>query len=238
MRRGIALFAISILAVAAVACGSDSGGDAVGSQPTQGGLPVASPTPEPAPGRMLQPGDSPSPPSGALDTSKSYTATMKTEKGDIVIELLDDIAPIYVENFVNLSRIGFYDGITFHRVLANFMAQGGDPLQSGGEPFPYRFADQFHPDMRHDGPGILSMANAGINTNSSQFFITFRETPHLDPYNEDGTPKACNVRGVSCHAVFGRVIEGMDVVMSIRLRDPGSDPNPGDRIITVEITES
>ncbi len=239
MRRGIALIGISILAVAAVACGSDDDGSASGSQPTQGGLPVATATTAPGGvGRMLQPGDSPAPPSGALDTSKSYTATMKTEKGDIVIELFDDIAPLYVENFVNLSRIGFYDGVTFHRVIADFMAQGGDPDGTGSGGPGYRFRDEFHPGMRHSGPGIISMANAGFNTNGSQFFITFTETSFLDPFNADGSAKACSARNVSCHGVFGQVIEGMDVVNSIRLRDPGTDPRPGDAIITIEITES
>ena len=95
---------------------------------------------------MLEPGDDPAPPVGALDTSKSYTATFKTEKGEFVVELLDDIAPLFVENFVNLSRIGFYDGITFHRVIPNFMAQSGDPDGTGGGGPGYRFPDQFHPD--------------------------------------------------------------------------------------------
>ena len=237
MKRVLGLTAISLVAVAAVACGSDGDSAGIASEP-DGSLPVATATTAPPAGRMLQPGDAPAPPSGALDTSKSYTATIKTEKGDIVIELLDDIAAIYVENFVNLSRIGFYDGVTFHRVIADFMAQGGDPDGNGTGGPGYRFADQFHPDQRHDGPGIISMANAGFNTNGSQFFITFRETAFLDPYNEDGTPKSCNFPNVSCHGVFGKVIEGMDVLFSIRERDPGTDPNPGDTIITIEIEES
>lgn len=240
MRRSFALIAVSVVAIAAVACGSDEDAGAAGSQPTQGGLPVATSTSSaPAAGlRMLQPGDSPAAPVGALDTSKSYTATMKTEKGDIVIELFDDIAPIYVENFINLSRIGFYDEVTFHRVIAGFMSQGGDPDGTGSGGPGYRFQDQFHPDMRHSGPGIISMANAGLNTNGSQFFITHDATSFLDPFNEDNSPKSCSVRGVSCHAVFGKVIEGMDVVLDIRVRDPGTDPQPGDKINSIEITES
>lgn len=243
MRRSFGLITVAIVAIAAVACGSDGDAGAVVGQPTQGGLPLATPTTAPAKADsdnslLLGPGDSPAAPLGILDTSKTYTATLKTEKGDIVIELLDDIAPIYVENFINLSRIGFYDGVTFHRVLANFMAQGGDPTQNGAQPPGYRFPDQFHPDMRHDGPGVLSMANAGLNTNGGQFFITHKETSFLDPYNENGSIKNCASGQVSCHAVFGRVIEGMDVVFNIRLRDPGSDPRPGDVINTIEITES
>ncbi len=237
MRRSFGLIAISLVAIAAVACGSDDDPAVVGSEPTQGGLPVATSTSAPS-GELLQPGDNPAAPVGALDTSKSYTATFKTEKGDIVVELLDDIAPIYVENFINLSRIGFYDGVTFHRVIQGFMAQGGDPTGTGSGTPGYRFPDQFHPDMRHDGPGVLSMANAGLNTNGSQFFITHIATPNLDPFNADGTPKQCSSPAVSCHAVFGRVIEGMDVVLDIRLRDPARDPNPGDVINTIEITES
>ena len=166
--------------------------------------------------------DRPSPPSGALDTTKSYTARFKTEKGDIVVELYADRAPLTVENFVNLARAGFYDGTTFHRVIRGFMAQGGDPTGTGTGGPGYQFGDEFHPSLRHEGPGILSMANAGAGTNGSQFFITFGATPHLDDR----------------HSVFGRVTEGMDVVQSLRERDPQFDRNPGDRIDTIEISES
>jgi cyclophilin family peptidyl-prolyl cis-trans isomerase len=166
--------------------------------------------------------DRPSPPSGALDTTKSYAARFKTEKGDIVVELYADRAPRTVENFVNLARAGFYDGTTFHRVIRGFMAQGGDPTGTGTGGPGYQFGDEFHPSLRHDGPGVLSMANAGPGTNGSQFFITHGATPHLDDR----------------HSVFGRVTEGMDVVQDLRERDPQLDRNPGDRIETIEITES
>ena len=166
--------------------------------------------------------DRPSPPSGALDSSKTYTARLKTEKGDIVVELYADRAPLTVENFVNLARAGFYDGTTFHRVIRGFMAQGGDPTGTGTGGPGYQFGDEFHPSLRHDGPGVLSMANAGAGTNGSQFFITHGATPHLDDR----------------HSVFGRVTEGMDVVQALRERDPQFDRNPGDRIDTIEITES
>ncbi len=165
--------------------------------------------------------DSPMPPSGALDTSKSYVAHFKTERGEIVAELYADKAPLTVENFVNLARSGFYDGTTFHRVIPGFMAQGGDPTGTGRGGPGYQFGDEFHPDLRHTGGGVLSMANAGPGTNGSQFFITYSATPHLDDR----------------HSVFGRVVEGMDVLNSIRERDPGRDPNPGDRIDTIEIEE-
>jgi peptidyl-prolyl cis-trans isomerase B (cyclophilin B) len=165
--------------------------------------------------------DRPMPPSGALDTSKSYRAHFKTERGEIVAELYADKAPLTVENFINLARAGFYDGTTFHRVIAGFMAQGGDPTGTGSGGPGYQFGDEFHPELRHDGPGVLSMANAGPGTNGSQFFITFDATPHLDDR----------------HTVFGHVTEGLDVLRSIRVRDPGRDRDPGDRIDTIEIEE-
>jgi cyclophilin family peptidyl-prolyl cis-trans isomerase len=166
--------------------------------------------------------DRPTPPSGALDTAKHYTARFKTERGEIVAELFADRAPLTVENFVNLARAGFYDGTTFHRVIAGFMAQGGDPTGTGRGGPGYQFADEFHPGLRHDAAGTLSMANAGPGTNGSQFFITFGPTPHLDDR----------------HSVFGRVTGGIDVLRSLRERDPQRDPRPGDRIETIEIEES
>ncbi len=112
------------------------------------------------------------PPEMVIDPSKRYTATINTDKGDIVIELFADKAPRTVNNFVFLARDGFYDGVTFHRVIDGFMAQGGDPTGTGSGGPGYKFADEFHPALKHDGAGILSMANAGPDTNGSQFFIT------------------------------------------------------------------
>jgi cyclophilin family peptidyl-prolyl cis-trans isomerase len=166
--------------------------------------------------------DQPMPPSGALDTSKAYRARFKTERGEIVAELYAAQAPLTVENFVNLARAGFYDGTTFHRVIPGFMAQGGDPTGTGRGGPGYQFGDEFSPELRHDGPGVLSMANAGPGTNGSQFFLTFDATPHLNDK----------------HSVFGRVVEGLDVLRSLRERDPGRDSNPGDRIDTIEIEEA
>ncbi len=163
------------------------------------------------------------PPEMAIDPKKDYEATIKTDKGDIRIQLLASQAPATVNNFVFLAREGFYDGVTFHRVIAGFMAQTGDPTGTGTGGPGYRFADE--PSalrLRHDQEGTLSMANAGPNTNGSQFFITFGPTPHLD----------------GKHAVFGRVIKGMDVLRQIRVRDPQRDPQPGDRIQTIEVKES
>lgn len=164
------------------------------------------------------------PPQMQIDPTRQYHAIFHTEIGDFKIELFADKAPKTVNNFVFLAKEGFYDGTTFHRVLENFMAQGGCPLGTGTGGPGYRFDDEASAlALRHDGPGILSMANAGANTNGSQFFITHTATPWLD----------------GKHAVFGRVVEGFDdVVMQIRLRDPMRDPNPGVRLDSVEIVTS
>ena len=163
------------------------------------------------------------PPPMTIDPGKSYVAIFHTERGDFKVQLFADKAPVTVNNFVFLARDGFYDNTTFHRVIENFMAQGGCPLGTGTGGPGYRFDDE--PGalaLKHDGPGVLSMANAGPNTNGSQFFITHTATPWLD----------------GKHAVFGKVIEGMDVVMSLRIRDPRSDPQAGDRLDSIEIVES
>lgn len=165
----------------------------------------------------------PSPPEMAIDPSKIYLATLKTDKGDIVVELLADKAPVTVNNFVFLARAGYYDNTTFHRVLDGFMAQGGDPTGTGAGGPGYSFPDEFHPDLRFDEPGLLAMANAGADTNGSQFFITFVPTPHL-------TGK---------HTIFGKVVAGMEVALALRLRDPQLDPDfAGDTLQTVEISEA
>lgn len=164
------------------------------------------------------------PPPMALDTTKTYEAIVHTEKGDVRIALHDDLAPVTVNSFVFLAREGFYDGVTFHRVLPGFMAQTGDPSGTGSGGPGYRFEDEFDPSLRHDAAGVVSMANAGANTNGSQFFITYGPTPHLDDQ----------------HTIFGQVIEGMDVVESLTPRNPLEDPDapPGDVILSVEIVES
>ncbi len=163
----------------------------------------------------------PTAPTGALDTSKTYTARIRTAKGEITVELFGADAPLTVENFVNLARSGFYDGTTFHRVIPGFMAQGGDPTGTGTGGPGYQFRDEFS-SRRHDSAGVLSMANAGPNTNGSQFFITLGSTPHLD----------------GKHTVFGRVTDGMEVLRSISERDPQTARQPGDRIETIGIEDS
>jgi cyclophilin family peptidyl-prolyl cis-trans isomerase len=170
----------------------------------------------------MQPKQWASPPEMVIDTQKHYTATLVTDKGDIVLELFAEKAPRTVNNFVFLAREGFYDGTIFHRVIADFMAQGGDPTGTGRGGPGYRFKDEFHPDLRHDKPGILSMANAGPNTNGSQFFITHVPTPWLD----------------GKHSVFGQVIEGMDVLLSIPPRDPMRPQSPAVTLQRVLIEES
>ena len=178
-----------------------------------------------------------SPPNGNLDISKKYKAHFQTEVGEFEVELFDDLAPYTVENFVNLSNAGYYNDTTFHRVLPDFMAQGGDPTATGMGGPGYKFADEFHVDLRHDSEGILSMANSGINSNGSQFFITFGPLQQLDAFDPyDNTLKNCINMTVSCHAVFGKVVNGMEIVKSIRLRDPGTDTKPGTKIRNIIIS--
>jgi len=156
-----------------------------------------------------------------IDTNKAYTAILKTDKGDITIKLYADKTPVTVNNFVFLARQGYYDGTIFHRVISNFMAQGGDPTGTGTGGPGYRFTDEFNPGLRHDKPGVFSMANAGPNTNGSQFFITHVATPWLD----------------NKHSVFGQVTDGMKVLMSIPPRDPAKRDAPAVKLISVSILE-
>ncbi|MDO4858876.1 MAG: peptidylprolyl isomerase [Thermoguttaceae bacterium] len=130
-------------------------------------------------------------------------ANIRTNRGLIRFQLFTDEVPRTTQNFIDLANKKFYDGIKFHRVIADFMIQTGDPTGTGCGGPGYKFNDEFHPNLRHDGPGVVSMANAGPNTNGSQFFITHVATPWLDDH----------------HSVFGKVIEGQDVVNAIRQGD-------------------
>ena len=154
-----------------------------------------------------------SPPAMQIDTAKNYQITMETNKGTIEIEMFTKDAPKTVNNFVFLTKEGFYDGVPFPRVISNFMIQGGDPTGSGRGGPGYRFEDEFAGNPNKHGTGFLSMANAGPNTNGSQFFVTHAPQPHLD----------------GKHTVFGKVISGMEVVNAIR---------QGDKMVTVTVTES
>jgi cyclophilin family peptidyl-prolyl cis-trans isomerase len=142
------------------------------------------------------------------------TAKIATNKGTFTAELFEDRAPKTVENFIKLAESGYYDGVVFHRVIADFMIQGGDPDGTGMGGPGYNIPDEFHPELRHDAPGVLSMANAGPNTGGSQFFITLVPTPWLDDR----------------HAVFGRVTDGMDVIEAIGAVETGRNDRPVEEV--------
>ena len=134
-----------------------------------------------------------------FDPASSYFANMTTDKGEIRIKLMPDVAPMHVTSFMYLSRLGFYDGLGFHRIIPGFMAQTGCPLGSGTGGPGYTYDDECRPDVKHDRPGLLSMANAGPGTDGSQFFLTFVATPWLD----------------GKHTIFGKVVDGMDTLKAI-----------------------
>lgn len=249
----LGIFSVGLLLVS---CGDDQGSESVtkigsGVVPTVSNKPQAAPSAASASTKSAKPERTKplqydAPPPMTIDPTKKYTAIFVVgadanspipKGGEFEIELFADDAPKTVNNFVFLVREGFYDGTTFHRVIQNFMAQGGDPTGTGTGGPGYRFESELTPNRRHDGPGVLSMANSGgINTNGSQFFITFRETGFLDGHNPDGTPKDCAAQGVSCHTVFGKVSKGLDVVLNITVRDP-SAAGAGDQIKSITIKE-
>ncbi len=156
----------------------------------------------------------------ATPPAKNRVARFETTKGTFKIELFEDKAPITTKNFIDLATKGFYDGVIFHRVIDGFMIQGGDPTGTGRGGPGYKIPDEFHPDLKHDSAGILSMANAGPNTGGSQFFITLGPTPHLN----------------NRHAVFGKVIEGLDVVKAIGKAATGSGDRPLEDIVMKKVT--
>jgi len=147
-------------------------------------------------------------------------ATFNTNKGSFKIELFNDKAPLTTGNFIKLVNEGFYNGLIFHRVIPNFMIQGGCPHGTGRGGPGYTIKDEFHPDLKHNTKGILSMANAGPNTGGSQFFITVAETPWLDKH----------------HAIFGKVIEGYEVVDAISKADKDRNDKPLQSIVTNAVT--
>jgi cyclophilin family peptidyl-prolyl cis-trans isomerase len=159
----------------------------------------------------------------SIDPSKQYTATLHTEKGDIVMQLYADQAPLAVNSFVFLAQQGWFNGVTFHRVLPGFVAQTGDPSGTGQGGPGYYFKNETSTELKFDKPGVVGMANSGPDTNGSQFFITYAPQPKLD----------------GSYTVFAQVIKGMDVLESLTPRDPQltSGLPPGDKILSVTVQE-
>ncbi len=163
------------------------------------------------------------PPPMLIDKTKIYIANFHTAKGDFRIQLYAEQAPFTVNNFVFLARQGYYNNSTFHRVITDFMAQGGDPTGTGSGGPGYTFDDEIDEDLKFDKAGVLAMANYGTNTNGSQFFITFKENPELN----------------GRYTIFGQVISGLDIVKLLTLRDPSTNPTtPGDTLYSITIEES
>jgi cyclophilin family peptidyl-prolyl cis-trans isomerase/predicted DsbA family dithiol-disulfide isomerase len=159
----------------------------------------------------------------SINPDKQYIATLETEKGEIVLQLFPDMSPLAVNSFVFLARSGWYDGITFHRVLPGFIAQTGDPSGTGQGNPGYLFANEIDPALKFDRPGLVAMANSGPDTNGSQFFITYAQAPNLDRN----------------YTIFGQVLSGMDVLSKLTPRDPqpGIYLPPGDKLIKVTVEE-
>ncbi len=157
---------------------------------------------------------------GSNQTSSNRIAVMETSKGTMDIELFEDKAPVTTKNFIDLANKGFYNGVIFHRVIAGFMIQGGDPTGTGGGGPGYTIKDEFHPDLKHNSKGILSMANAGANTGGSQFFITLGPQPHLD----------------GLHAVFGKLIKGENVLDAIGSVQTDQYDRPLQNVTIIKVT--
>lgn len=162
-------------------------------------------------------------PAMTIDPAKQYTATITTPRGDIVIKLRPDLAPQTVNSFVFLARDGYYDGLTWHRVIAGFMAQGGDPTGTGAGGPGYTIPAEFTDKVSFDRPGLVAMARPGndVNGNGSQFFITTAAAPHLDQQ----------------YTIFGEVVSGQEIVDAIPLRDPMADTQPGESMLSITISE-
>ena len=162
-------------------------------------------------------------PQMTIDPNKQYIATVKTGKGDIVIQLYADKAPLTVNSFIFLARNGWYDGVTFHRVIPGFVAQAGDPSGTGAGNPGYLFRNEFDPSLHFDKPGVAAMANSGVDTNGSQFFITYSAQPALD----------------GLYTIFGHVLSGMGVLEKLTPRDPRSDAilPDGDLVISITVEE-
>ena len=186
---------------------------------------IGTPTPETSEsqsGRVIR--EYSQPPEMAIDPEGSYSADIRTNQGIISVELFAEDAPLTVNNFVFLARQGFYDGVIFHRVIPDFMIQGGDPTGTGGGGPGYRFQDEIVPSLTFEGAGILAMANAGPGTNGSQFFITVAATPHL----------------TGNHTIFGWVTAGQEVADAISKVPTSRGNRPREEVViqSIEITES
>ena len=223
MRRS-APFILLILALFAMGC-LPQGTPAEEPTPTTIGTPriEGSPTPlagqTPTPNVVVSGGQSmkqyASPPQMDIDPSASYTAVIRTNLGQMTLELFAKDAPKTVNNFVFLAEDGFYDGIIFHRVIPGFMIQGGDPTGTGTSGPGYQFEDEIVPALVFDEPGILAMANSGANTNGSQFFITVVPTPHLN----------------GAHTIFGKIVEGQNVADAIAMSPAAAGNRPIQNIV-------
>lgn len=212
------IIAVGVLAVVAVVILIPSLGTEQATDP--GVLEEAGPLAELAPAERNAYYDRP--PEMVIDPEKEYEVLIRTERGDMRLRLFVGEAPLTVNNFVYLARQGFYDGTIFHRVIEDFMAQGGDPTGTGSGGPGYRFEDETDNGLVFDRSGLLAMANSGPDTNGSQFFITYVPTPHLD----------------GLHTIFGEIIEGQDVLNSLTLVQPGSSATPqGDVVERIAIIE-
>jgi cyclophilin family peptidyl-prolyl cis-trans isomerase len=155
-----------------------------------------------------------------FDPAKSYLAHMMTNKGEMVIKFKPDVAPMHVTNFIYLARMGYFDGLKFHRVIKGFMAQGGDPLGTGGGGPGYQFNGEFSPKALHNGPGVVSTANAGPGTDGSQFFIMFKAYPSLD----------------GNYSIFGQVVDGLETLSKFEAAaNPGDGP-PTEPLFITKVT--
>ena len=157
-----------------------------------------------------------------FSNDRNYFWNLSTNVGDIKIRLMPDVAPVHVTSTMYLTELGFYDDITFHRVIPSFMAQGGCPDGNGRGGPGYKYAGEFDPTVVHDRPGLLSMANAGPNTDGSQFFLTFRPTPHLN----------------GKHTIFGEVVEGMSTGNALEAQGTGGRGVPKSRLVIEKATIS
>jgi cyclophilin family peptidyl-prolyl cis-trans isomerase len=164
----------------------------------------------------------PRPPEVNFDPNKTYYWNLQTNKGEIKIKLLPNSAPMHVSSTIYLTRLGFYDETLFHRVIPGFMAQGGDPLGNGTGGPGYKYAGEFDSSLKHNKPGMLSMANAGPNTDGSQFFLTFVPTPHLN----------------GRHTIFGEVVGGMDTVEELETFGTSPRGTPTERLVIQHATIS